>query len=109
MTLLAAFIVREQVVELPEQAPDQPEKPNPEEGEAVRNTFVPWENEVPQTPGQEMPAGELITVPLPVPPLTLTESDSGTALNVAFTPTAAFIVTMQMPVPEQAPDQPPKV
>jgi len=57
-------------------------------------------------PGQEIPAGELVTVPLP---LTLTESVSGTSTKVAETFTAPDIVNEQVPVPEQAPDQPENV
>jgi len=53
-----------------------------------------------------MPAGELITVPLPP---TLTARVSGIAVNVAVTFWAEFIVTLQAPVPEQGPDQPEKV
>lgn len=75
-------------------------------GEAVSKTVVPKENVVAQTPGQEIPAGELITVPLP---LTVTVSVSGTAVNVALTLWAPDIVTVQAPVPEHGPDQPEKV
>src|SRR5580704_827326 len=49
-----------------------------------------------------MPAGELVTVPLPV---TLTER-VWLCANVAVTASAAFIVTTQLPVPLQAPLQP---
>jgi hypothetical protein len=57
-----------------------------------------------------MPAGELATVPLPVPAL-LTESAKVAveALKVAVTVVAAFRVTMHVAVPEQGPDQPAKV
>jgi hypothetical protein len=103
VTLLVPFIVREQVP-VPEQAPDQPVKVYPLEGTAVRVTPVPYENVVEQVPGQEMPAGELVTVP---PPVILTVSGSVEA-NVAVTLLAAFIVSVQPPVPEQAPDQPEK-
>jgi len=51
-----------------------------------------------------MPEGELVTVPLP---LTLTVSVSS-CVNVAVTLLAPFIVSVQVPVPEQAPDHPEK-
>ena len=52
-----------------------------------------------------MPAGELVTVPLPV---LLTESAKVCCVKVADTLCAEFIVTMQPPVPLQAPPQPAK-
>jgi hypothetical protein len=55
-----------------------------------------------------MPAGVEITVPLPMPAL-VTVSVGVTALNVAVTDFAASMVTWQVPVPVQAPLQPPKV
>jgi hypothetical protein len=105
VALLAPFIVSAQVP-VPEQAPDQPAKTYPAEAEAVRSTTVPYENVAEQVPGQEMPEGELVTVPLPLTP---TVSVSGIGLNVALTLSALFIATVQVPVPEQAPDQPANV
>jgi hypothetical protein len=61
-----------------------------------------------QSPPQVMPLGELVTVPVPVP-LFVTESVTGARLNVAVTEVAAFTVTAQLAVPEQAPLQPAKV
>ena len=57
-----------------------------------------------------MPAGEPITVPDPVPSF-VTDSiiSVGFVLKVAVTEVAALIVTVQVPVPEQAPLQPVKV
>ena len=53
-----------------------------------------------------MPAGSLITVPDPVP-LLLTLNSYWYKVKVAVTDFAAFIVTTQVPVPEQpAPLQP---
>jgi hypothetical protein len=57
-------------------------------------------------PGQLIPAGLLVTVPVPVP-------DSATvrpmpALNVALTLSAADMVTVQVLVPVQLPLHPPK-
>jgi hypothetical protein len=57
-----------------------------------------------------MPAGELVTVPLPVPVLVTVRALVPPVENtkVAVTVVAAFRVTVQEPVPEQAPDQPAK-
>jgi hypothetical protein len=57
-----------------------------------------------------MPAGLLVTVPFPVPPLvTVKVYELATTLKVAVTDLAAFIVTVHVPVPVQAPLQPAKV
>ena len=53
----------------------------------------------------EMPAGALVTVPLPVPVLVTVSAKSG-GMKVAVTDVAALIVTVQAPVPVQAPLQP---
>jgi hypothetical protein len=59
-----------------------------------------------QVPGQEIPEGELVTLP---PPTTFTVSVSCSTANAAVTLLAAFIVTVQtLAMPEQAPDQPEK-
>ncbi len=59
---------------------------------------------------QLMPAGELVTLPLPVPPLLRVKTNVvGAGLNVAVTDWLPFIVTTQGPVPPQAPLQPAKV
>ena len=54
---------------VPEQAPDQPEKVEPAEGEAVRVTEVPISYSSKQSPPQLMPVGLLAIVPEPVPDL----------------------------------------
>jgi hypothetical protein len=56
-------------------------------GDAVSVTELPNGTRVAQVPPQEMPAGELVTVPVPVPDL-VTEDSSGNA---------------EMPVPETKP------
>ena len=61
-----------------------------------------------QSVPQLMPAGELMTVPLPVPFL-VTVSVTGLVLKVAVTDVAVLTVTLQLPVPLQAPLQPAKV
>ena len=55
-----------------------------------------------------MPAGALVIVPMPLPPLT-TVNGYCIGVNVAVTDLAASIVTLHAPVPEQAPLQPAKV
>ena len=52
----------------PEQpAPDQPANVVPDAGEGVNVTTVPWAKLLVQVPGQEMPVGLLLTLPVPVP------------------------------------------
>jgi len=64
VTDLAALITTVQVP-VPVQAPDQPWKLQPEAAEALRVTDTPSENVFEQTCPQSMPAGALVTVPLP--------------------------------------------
>src|SRR4029077_14923548 len=97
LTLVALFIVTVQPP-VPEQAPDQPEKPYPLAVEAGGVTEVPPENVAGQVVGQAMPEGELVTLPGPK----MVTVSVGKA-NVAVTLLAPFIVTVQVPVPEQAP------
>ena len=49
-----------------------------------------------------IPAGALVTVPLPVPALLTVRANVGTS-NVAMTVVVAFKVTVQGPVPVQPP------
>src|SRR6266403_5304106 len=109
VTDVAALIVTVQVP-VPEQPPPlQPVKLEPAAGVAVSVTAVPLANEEAQVAPQEMPAGALVTVPLPAPGL-LTVSAKLWSANVAVTDVAALIVTVQVPVPEQPPPlQPVKV
>ena len=66
VTDVAAVIV---VVHVPEpvQAPLQPENVEPVAGDAVRVTAAPVVNEAEQVEPHEMPAGLLVTVPVPAP------------------------------------------
>lgn len=107
VTALAALMVTEQVP-VPEQAPVHPVNVEPVPAAAVKVTTVPLLKLALQVPGQLMPAGLLLTVPLPVP-ASVTVSAKVTALNVAVTALAALMVTEQVPVPVQAPLHPAKV
>jgi hypothetical protein len=64
--------------------PLQPTKIEPDVAAAVSVTELPVGNEALQVSPQLMPAGLLVTVPVP-PPAFVTVSVEGTALNVAMT------------------------
>ena len=98
VTVCAALIVTVQVP-VPVQPPLQPVKVEPAAGAAVRVTTVPVVKEVEHVAPQEMPAGALVTVPLPAPAL-VTVSAKDDCMNVAVTEVAALIATVQVPVPE---------
>src|SRR5439155_25507079 len=68
MTARAALIVTLQVP-VPVQLPLQPVKVAPAAGAGVRVTTVPVVRAVEQVAPQEIPAGLLVTVPLPAPAL----------------------------------------
>jgi hypothetical protein len=104
VTARAALMVTVQVP-VPLQLPPQPLKMDPAAGVAVRVTTVPLLNAAEQVVPHAMPAGELLTVPPPLPDL-VTVSVRGASPNVAVTEVAAFIVTVQVPVPVQPPLQP---
>jgi hypothetical protein len=89
---------------VPEQpAPLQPANEEPLAGEAfsvTSGTPSPDDrNEAEQLVPQSMPAGELVTVPEPLPAFVTVSV--GYASNVAVTPCGEFIRTVQVPVPEQ--------
>ena len=86
---------------VPLQAPPQPENVAPEFGVSVSVTAVPAGKLALQAPGQAIPAGLLVTVPLPV---TLTDSRLD-PVKTALTDFAALIVTEQDPAPLHAPLQ----
>ena len=60
---------------------------------------------------QSIPAGLLVTVPVPVPALCTVSWKEGGGLAVKVAVTAALLVnvTLQVPVPAHAPDQPANV
>ncbi len=67
MTLFAALIVTVQVAPDVLVQPDQLVKVEFASGAAVRVTLVPTLNEAEQVVPQLIPAGEEVTVPIPVP------------------------------------------
>ena len=92
---------------VPEQAPLHPAKVDPAAEVAVNVTTVPPAKLALQVLGQLMPAGVLVTEPVPAP-ASVTDSAKVTTLKVAVTDCAEFMVTLQLPVPEQAPLHPAK-
>lgn len=108
VTFLDVVMDTEQVP-VPAQAPDHPEKTDPLVGEAASVTEVPPGNVALQVAPHEIPAGDEVTVPAPVPDL-LTVSTWPVDAKVATTPRAAVIATVQVEVPEQpSPLQPTNV
>src|SRR5215510_6911720 len=88
--------------------PDQPVKTEPPVAVAVRTTAPPDGKLAEQLVPQLMPAGALVTLPLPSPART-TVSVTGAGAKVALTVVAVVSVIEQAPVPEQpAPNQPMK-
>jgi len=105
VTDVAPLIVTVQVP-VPVQPPLQPVNVELAAGAAVRVTTVPVVKEVEHVAPQEMPAGALVTVPLPAPAF-VTVSAKDDCMKVAVTEVAALIVTVQGPVPvHPAPLQP---
>jgi hypothetical protein len=87
---------------VPLHAPDHPESIWPEPGVAVRVTLVPGAKFAVQVPVlQLIPAGLLVTVPVPV---TLTDNWL-VPEKAALTDFAAVMLTAQVPVPLHAPPQ----
>src|SRR5262249_56451240 len=80
----------------------RPVNGEPAAGAAVSVTLVPLVNDAEHVVPHEMPAGALVIVPLPAPVL-LAVSVKLCSAKAAVTDCAAFIVTMQVPVPEQPP------
>src|SRR5439155_14234150 len=90
-------------VPVPEQPPPvQPVKVEPAAGAAVTVTVVPLAKLAEQVAPQVIPTGELVTVPLPVPP-GVTVRVKVCSVKVAVTVVAAESVTTHTPEPEQPP------
>jgi hypothetical protein len=92
---------------VPVQAPDQPPKVEAPPGKAVKVTTAPSAKPALQVPGQEIPAGEEVMLPVP-PPAAVTVSRRPPRVKVAVTLAIEFMVRTQFPVPVQGPDQPAK-
>jgi hypothetical protein len=104
VTDLAASMVTVQVP-VPLHAPDHPANVDVPSGLAVNVTSVPAARLAAHVLPQEIPAGDEVTVPLPVPAFA-TFKPSWTTSKFAATDLAEVMVTTQVPVPTQAPDQP---
>jgi hypothetical protein len=102
VTDVAAFTVTVQEPVPLQPPPLQPLNIEPTAGAAVRVRAVPLVNVAEHVAPQLTPAGELVTVPLPLPVL-VTESVTDGRVNVAVTDVAAPTVTVHVPVPVQPP------
>jgi len=67
VAVTAAVAATEHVVAVPVHAPLQPTNPNPVAGAAVRVTCETFVNVPEHVPGQLIPVGLLVTVPVPAP------------------------------------------
>jgi hypothetical protein len=105
VTLRSTDIVATHVL-VPEQAPDQPVNVEPLLGAAVSVTVVLAANALAHVVPQSIPAGLLVTAPLPVPAFVTVSVFGGTTVNVAVTLRSTDVVATHVLVPEQAPDQP---
>jgi hypothetical protein len=87
--------------------PDQPANVPPDAGVAVSVTVVPGVKSAAQVPGQEMPAGLLLTLPAVPVSDTVRLFGGATKVKVAVTLVSWLIATVHDPVPEHpTPDQP---
>jgi hypothetical protein len=101
-TVAAALMVTLQAP-VPVHAPLQPVKVEPVPGVAVNTTIVPVVNEAAHVAPQAMPAGALVTAPVPVPDLVTVRAKEDGRVNVAMTEVAALSVMVQAAVPEHPP------
>ena len=104
VTAVAAVTVTTQVPVPEHPPPVQPANVEPSAGNAVNVTAVPLAKLAEHVVGQLIPAGALVTIPVPVPAsLTVNAKLFVVLLNVAVTAVAAVTVTTQVPVPEHPP------
>jgi len=108
VTARAAVIDTVQVP-VPVHAPVQAANVEPVVAAAVNVTLVPVAKLATQVVPQLTPAGDEVTVPVPVPALVTLNAKVAALLNVAVTARAALIVTVQVDVPVHAPLQPAKL
>ena len=96
---------------VPEHPPPlQPLKMEPPEGDAVSVTLAPSGKADEQAGPQLMPAGLLVTMPLPAPVLLTERAYEVPSVKLAETDVAPVTVTVQVSVPEQPPPlQPEKI
>ena len=107
LTACAALIVTTQVPVPLHPAPLHPLNVDPLADVAVKVTCVPPANEALHVAPQSMPAGLLVTVPLPVPVFVTVRAYTYNCVKVALTACASVIVTTHVPVPlHPAPLQP---
>jgi len=91
----------------PTHAPLHSVNTDPAAGSAVRVTTVPLVNPAVHVAPQSIPAGLLVTVPVPEPTFSTVRVGRGETLKVAVTDLAASMVTWQvLAVPEHAPVHP---
>src|SRR2546425_700751 len=103
----AAFTVTTQIPVPLHPAPLQPVNTDPLAGAAVNVTDVPLANDALHVAPQSMPAGLLVSVPLPLPVFVTVRAYTYNCVKVALTACAAVIVTTHVPVPlHPAPLQP---
>jgi len=81
--------------------PLQPTKVDPFAGAAVNTIEVPILNDALQVEPQLIPAGDEVTVPLPLPALVTVTVGTPGSENTAFTVEACANVTVQLPMPLQ--------
>jgi len=98
-------------VPVPLHGPVQPAKRELSSGFAVSVTDVPLRNFALHISPQLMPAGVLVTAPVPLPEAvtvsaTVAGGGGADAMTVAVTDVSFASDSVQVPVPEQAPDQP---
>jgi len=95
-----------QVVAVPTHAPDQPPNAKPVPGAALSVTWLPVGKRPLQCFGQLIPAGLLVTSPVPGPVKLMDSLTGGGPVNDAFTNALALSVSVHGSVPKQAPDHP---
>jgi hypothetical protein len=101
VTAVAAVTVTMQVPAPVQPPPLQPANVELADAEAVNVTCVPLAKFAEHVVGQVIPAGALVTVPVPVPASVTNSPRFGLTLKLAVTDVAAVIVNVQLAVPSQ--------
>jgi hypothetical protein len=123
VTVVAAFTVTTQVPVPVQPPPLQPVKVDPPVGAAVKVTAVPLENDAEHVVPQEIPAGLLVTVPVPAPaletvsvelfetpvPVASLATVSPSAVKLTFVLAAAAVVGANFTVTDAAAPEPTSV